>query len=206
MLILLEKNILILQIIKRKAKKQAITIMIISISDKETLSKVYSTYYKALVGYSFSLLEDIHESEDAVQNVFYKSCKRNLTFETESKLKSFLWTSVYNECITRMRHKRMSDTHKQQILKDNAPLMLDDDGEETLNKEELYRLLFIAIDELPARQREIFLLVMKGKKNAEIAEAMNISINTVRSQRKKGMATLRQKIELPVAALILLLS
>ena len=55
-------------------------------------------------------------------------------------------------------------------------------------------MLFEAIDSLPKKQREIFLLTMKGKKNSEIAEAMNISVNTVKSQKKSGLEKLRDRL------------
>lgn len=178
---------------------------LINISDDNTLKRVYSEYYKALVGYSHSILDNGEEAEDVVQNVLYKSWKRQLSFDAEAKLKSFLWTSVRNESLTRLRHVKVTDEHKSKIEKESAPLLLDDDGEEVLNKEEMYRQLFQAIDALPERQREIFLLVMQGKKNAEIAEAMNISVNTVRSQRKKGLATLKENVKLSVFILTVLL-
>lgn len=177
----------------------------ISISDDNTLKRVFKEYYKALVGYAHSILENGSEAEDAVQNVLYKSWKNTTSFDSEAKLKSFLWTSVRNECLTRLRHHKLTDEHKDRILKESSNEFIDDNGEEVLNKEEMYRQLFIAIDALPPRQREIFLMVMQGKKNAEIAEAMNISVNTVRSQRKKGMATLRENVKLSAFLLMLLI-
>ena len=59
--------------------------------------------------------------------------------------------------------------------------------EEDTNEEEVYRLLFRAIDKLPTRCREIFLLHMDGKKNEEIATALGISIETVKTQKKRAI-------------------
>lgn len=189
-----------------ESKSKCRSIMnLINISDNHTLKRVYSEYYKALVGYSYSLLADAEDAEDVVQNVLYKSWKRNAIFESEAKLKSFLWTSVRNESLTRLRHVKIIDEHKSRIEKESGSFLLDDNGEEQLNKEELYRQLFQAIDALPGRQRDIFLQVMKGKKNAEIAESMNISINTVRSLRKKGMETLRENVKISSLLFMLIL-
>ena len=44
---------------------------------------------------------------------------------------------------------------------------------------------------------------MKGKKNSEIAEAMNISLNTVKTQKKSGMEKLRNRLS-PEALLLVL--
>lgn len=61
-------------------------------------------------------------------------------------------------------------------------------------KSEIYRRLMEAINELPPRQREIFLHYMQGKKNTEIAQMMNISEETIRVQRKRALKTLRKKV------------
>ena len=70
----------------------------------------------------------------------------------------------------------------------------DMDNDETYVREDIYRQLFEAIDRLPSRQREIFVSVMEGKKNQEIAEALGISVFTVKVQRQRAMHTLRNKL------------
>ena len=70
----------------------------------------------------------------------------------------------------------------------------DMDNDEVYVREDIYRQLFEAIDNLPPRQREIFMSVMEGKKNKEIAEALGISVFTVKVQRQRAMHTLRNKL------------
>lgn len=66
--------------------------------------------------------------------------------------------------------------------------------EEDTNEEEVYRLLFRAIDKLPARCREIFLLHMDGKKNEEIATVLGISIETVKTQKKRAIQSIKEQM------------
>ena len=54
--------------------------------------------------------------------------------------------------------------------------------------------MVLAIESLPDRQRSVFLLAIEGKKNSEIAETLHISEDTVKTHRKRGMATLREKM------------
>ena len=58
-------------------------------------------------------------------------------------------------------------------------------------KEEIYRQLYLAIDRLPKKCREIFLMYMDGKKNEEIAQILSISIETVKTQKKRAMRFLK---------------
>lgn len=172
----------------------------LSFTDKELLAMLYNNYYRALVGYATSILKDSTEGENAVQNVIFKAWEGKLVLENEQKLKTYLWHAVRNECVSMMRRQKTHQLYQQSVDMEKEVLILDDESE-SLDKEELYRRLFLAIDALPARQREIFLMVIKGKKNSEIAEALNISIHTVHSQRKAGMKTLREK--LPIAPILI---
>ena len=50
-------------------------------------------------------------------------------------------------------------------------------------REETYRLLDEAIQKLPPKRRKIIQLYLKGYSNKEIAEYLNVSINTVKTQK-----------------------
>ena len=75
---------------------------------------------------------------------------------------------------------------------------------DVFNKEEIYRQLFLAIDKLPPRQREVFLLCMEGKKNKEIAELLQISAETVKMQKRRAISRLREQLA-PMALALLYL-
>ena len=83
--------------------------------------------------------------------------------------------------------------------------LVTDEGEEQLFPEEIYRRLLTMIDSLPPRQREVFLMHMDGARNKEIAEKLNISVNTVKIQKKRALATLRQKLNEQQLLLLMLL-
>jgi RNA polymerase sigma-70 factor (ECF subfamily) len=48
---------------------------------------------------------------------------------------------------------------------------------------------------LPEASREIMILALNGLKNQEIADELNISINTVKTQKKIAYSKLKQKLE-----------
>ena len=62
------------------------------------------------------------------------------------------------------------------------------------SKEEIYNQLFAAIDRLPERQREVLLLTMEKRKVKEIAEALQISANSVKKQKQRALDTLRDML------------
>lgn len=178
---------------------------LISIKDNDIISVLYRKYYKALVVFACSLINDMGEAEDVVQDVIMKMWRGNLQFGNESKMKSYLWTAVRNESVSRHNHIKVIEKYKDSVLNENGGVEPDDDSADVISREEVYRQLFAAIDELPPKQRELFLHVMEGKKNSEIAEAMNVSINTVKAQRLRGMEYLRSRVKAPALMVLLVL-
>jgi RNA polymerase sigma-70 factor (ECF subfamily) len=67
------------------------------------------------------------------------------------------------------------------------------------------RILHQAIDTLPPQTRKIILLGLNGKNNNEIAEALNISVNTVKSLKKSAYTSLRGQLKDPMLFLLFLL-
>ena len=70
----------------------------------------------------------------------------------------------------------------------------EDDADLKIMEEELYRLLFDTIDELPEKCRNIFLLHLEGKGNEEIALLLKLSVLTVKTQKKRAMQFIRERL------------
>ena len=81
----------------------------------------------------------------------------------------------------------------------------DPDFLHEITNQETLRILHQAIDTLPPQTRKIILLGLNGKNNNEIAEALNISVNTVKTQMKIAYKTLREKLKQEQFSLLLFL-
>ena len=60
--------------------------------------------------------------------------------------------------------------------------------------EEVFVKLFEHIDKLPHRQREILKLNMEGKKLTEIADMLNVTYDTIKTQKKRAIEALRKSL------------
>ncbi len=77
----------------------------------------------------------------------------------------------------------------------NEPVSSISSPEEQLIDEELFQYYIDAIDALPEKCREIFLLIREEKKSyAQVAELFNISPKTVDAQLQKAVLKLKEKI------------
>ncbi len=61
-------------------------------------------------------------------------------------------------------------------------------------REEIYRELFLAIQELPDRSREVFELHLQGKKNEEIAKVLAIQVKAVKAYRRDTITFLKSRL------------
>ena len=59
-------------------------------------------------------------------------------------------------------------------------------------KEELVRQLYEGIQLLPKRRREVIMLSIQGKSGAEIAEILQISVNTVKTSKARAIDALKK--------------
>ena len=170
-----------------------------------SMNILYDHYYSALVSYVMQKV-NIGTAEDIVQELFSSLWERRPSFASLASLKAYLYNSVHNAIANSIRHSVVHDNYAQEFKKDQMPFVVTDDGHESFFTEEIYRQLFMAIDQLPKRQREIFLMSMEGKKNREIAEALDISAETVKLQKRRAIAALRQKLSPNIVVIILCLA
>lgn len=174
--------------------------------DETTFLRMYQLFYKALVAYSFRFVANQPTAEDIVQNVFSVLWRQSLRFPDEMLLRAYLYKSVRNKSLEHLSHLQVEKEYRERVLRDVQPeQLITDEGEEQFFPDEIYRRLLTMIDLLPTRQREVFLMHMDGARNKEIAEKLNISVNTVKIQKKRALATLRQKLNEQQLLLLMLL-
>ncbi len=153
---------------------------------------LYKTYYELMTLYAFRLTNDAVLAEDVVQDVFTSIWERRVQFADYRAIRPYLYRAVHNECVNHNIHPR-----SRQIAIDEG-LFAESIGhapDTSFMEEEIYRLLFAAIDRLPKRCREVMLKSLEGKKNGEISEEMELSVETVKTQKRRGLTTLRKLLD-----------
>ena len=147
------------------------------------IDTIFKTYYRPLCLYALHYLPGhLEQAEDIVQDGFLKLWKAQ-----PQNPKAFLYTAVRNACIDSIRK---SKTVTMEIL----PQDLDGDITDSEAQERSYREaeLWTAIDHLPERCRQIFLMSKRyGMTYREIAAELNLSERTVEHQVSKALKRLK---------------
>ncbi len=156
---------------------------------REALGRIYEKYVHLLLSIAMGLLNDPHEAEDVVQDVFVTFAQDAAGFGLRGSLKAYLATCVVNRARDRLRSERVRQRHA------DARVMasLDAEGlDRSLVYSERCERLSQALAELPYEQREVVILKVKdGLKLREIARLQNTSISTVHGRYRYGMDKLR---------------
>ena len=152
---------------------------------------LFRRYYKPLVLFSGSLLNDDVYSEDMVQDVFYHFIRTRAYLRLEpGALGTFLFRSVKNACLNRIRNNREVST---------ADFLAHEVEEEALTvSPELMEAIHAAIDALPEKTRAAILgVIVDGKRYKEVADSLNVSVNTVKTLLAHGLKQLRAQFPDP---------
>ena len=171
--------------------------------DDGSLKMLYGHFYRALVVFSDRMVGDRKVAEEIVQDTFVKTWQKRNVFQSQGTLKAYLFNSVRNGSISHLRHAQVERGRIEAIEREFKEMHTDENGELSFHREEVFRQLLQAIDQLPVRQRELFLLSVQGKTSAEIAAEMGITPESVKKQRQRGLTRLREL--LPPDAFLLLL-
>lgn len=156
---------------------------------EDTFHKTYDRFYQALVMYAMNYISDQAMAEDIVQDIFSQIWENKTEFASIPSLRVYLYNAVRNHVFDWQRKKKVASKY----LKLNPPVN-EIDVENSFVKEEVYNQLFAAIDRLPVRQREVLLHTIEKRKIKEIAELMDISVNSVKTQKQRAIETLRKTL------------
>jgi len=158
--------------------------------NRDAFHLIYEKYAGHLLTLAANLLDDKSEAEDVVQDVFISFVESIEKFRLTGSLKGYLATCVANrsrDCFRKNKRRRAAAENRQEQATANttSPLRL------AMNSEELLKLSH-ALTELPYQQREAIVLRLHGDlRFKQIAGLQSVSLKTVQSRYRYGLAKLR---------------
>lgn len=137
-----------------------------------------------------------------MQDTFVYIWENQQSFGDIVSTKVFLYRTVKNKCLNHNKHQTVKNTFANNQSKDQFEENL---FVKNYIEEETIRLIYKAIESLPENCKNIIDLSLRGLKNDDIAEALKISVNTVKTHKKTAYKLLRIKLKdiLPFTILLL---
>jgi len=155
---------------------------------------VYMEYHKRLYSFACHYLGDRYQAEDAIQWLFLRLWENRQGLNEQMSLKSYLFTSLKNHILNLLRDGKREALRQERFLREKEETE-DSAILQQLDEEELRKRLAAAISTLSPQKRKICELKLEGNlSNGEIAELLQISVNTVKYQYNQIIKELRNRI------------
>jgi RNA polymerase sigma-70 factor (ECF subfamily) len=155
--------------------------------------KLYYKYCKKLYNFVFSIIKNKEDAEGTVQLVFMKVWEKRTEIDPEKSFSGYVFRIAKNNLLNRIKKQINERVYLDYLL--SRPEDLSNSVEKNINFLELNLEIERLIKNIPEKRRKIFLLSrMEGLTYREIAEKLNISVNTVNTQISKTLEELRDSM------------
>ena len=170
--------------------------------NRDAFGALVLRYQARAVVIAQSILKNLELAKDASQNAFAKAYFGLGRFREEAKFKTWLFKIVVNEAKDVYRKERSRGLFKfwsaQETEEHETESILEtiqssgQSPREAFETREAKERLERAIDELPEREREVFMLrYLSGLALSEVAETLGIAIGTVKAHLAHGTEKLK---------------
>lgn len=157
---------------------------------------LFRQHYSPLCLYAAGITGSVEAGEEIVEELFYVFWKDREKLQLFHSIKSYLYGAVRNEALQYCEHREVRNRHRDKVLAHPDATASSSGPQEQLEYEELQALVARTLAKLPQRRLRIFQLHrMGGKKYAEIAALLSLSVKTVEAEMTKALKVLRKEIE-----------
>jgi RNA polymerase sigma-70 factor (ECF subfamily) len=167
--------------------------------DREAFNRLVVHYQSLAYNVAFRILSDPDAAADATQDAFISAYRAMPRFRGGS-FRSWLLRIVTNACYDQLRAKKRRPTTSLDADPDmDWEEWTVDDGErpeEFAERQALSQVIQRGLDALPDDQRTVIVLSdIQGLRYGEIAEALGISLGTVKSRLNRGRRKLQDLLQ-----------
>ena len=161
--------------------------------DHIAFESTFKKFYVPLCEFCYGIIGEKNISEDVVQDTFLYFWKNRDSIKINTSLKSYLYSSVRNGALNYIKKQALERKHNPLIIEFIEELQNFNHYDEELKSIQKIKEV---IEALPEQCRKIFLMsCIDGLKYKEIAEDLDISVNTVKTHISKAYRLIREKVE-----------
>lgn len=169
------------------------------LSSEERYGDFFKKNYQTACLIAIKYLKDHQLAEDLVQDVFIALWEKKGNFKIHTNLRNYFFTAVKNHSINLIQRNKSVTTSLSEIFFD----LPEEDTANTFSQEELAVRVYKAIQELPQGCQAVFRLAYEQNYSyQEIADTLQISKNTVKTQMGVAYKQLRSKLNNLVITLL----
>jgi RNA polymerase sigma-70 factor, ECF subfamily len=156
------------------------------------IERLYDDHAQALFAYLLNLTRNQDDTRDLLQELFVKLTRQPDSLKGVRDERAFLIRLSHNAAIDLMRRRSTRDKTREQFAAEfDSPFAATTDPDEQAFR----HALALALGELPPDQRAVVhLKLWEGLTFEQIAEALDIPMNTAASRYRYGLDKLRDHL------------
>lgn len=175
---------------------------------------IYLSYFSKMKHFAKEYVILDEDAENIVQDVFVELWENKKMLNMHMNLIAYLFTTIKNKCLNHLRHKLVVQETASKLQEEyTISLRMNLDSLEAFDNnlfsdQDIEKIISRALDTLSEKCRTIFIMSkIEGKKQKEIAQELNISINTIETQMSIAYKKLRIELKdyFPILLFILCL-
>ncbi len=160
--------------------------------DHTAFDEIFRQWYEPGVRAATRILRDQGVAEELSQEVFLELWRRRESFPPDSSVGAYLMQSVRNRALNHLRHLQVQQRSVVHIEALTEPA---EQADAQMHAGELAAAARQAIDALPPRTREVFLMSReRGLRYSEIADALGVSVKAVEANMSRALRSLRERL------------
>lgn len=172
--------------------KEDLILQMFKVAEKKAFQLLYDTYYETLVLFANQVTGDSQAAEDIVQDCLVKFWISKRYRTLESGLDKYMFQAVKFSSLNYVRGDKRKKILHDHVIRET---MFGDEEVEDENVE-ILEVVYKVIDLLPEERRNVFLLVfVEGMSYQEVADQLQISKNTVKTQLSRSLKFLRETLK-----------
>jgi len=165
--------------------------------DADAFDVLFIRHHIGVYSFAHTMLADRQAAEDVLQETFVAVAEGAGRYTPRGRFRSWLMRIVRNRCLNRIEARRV----RRAVVGGSAlevadPATSEPDPVDVAETNEQHALLRSAVAALPDRQREaVALYAFEQMSYRDIADVLDIPINTVKTLLHRGRANLARAME-----------
>lgn len=163
-------------------------------NNKEAFEQLFHFHYTGLQRFLWGYVKSSDIAEGLVQEVFVRIWEKRKSLNPDENIKTYIYKVGRNLAIDHLRHQKIVQKWEKEKKALRSYSLVRKNLDDKVHKKFMLKEVKKAISNLPERRRQVFILSRyEGMSYKEIADVLDISVNTVETQISRALSTLRDK-------------
>ena len=161
---------------------------------KRKFEQFFILTFPKVKAFAWKILHSEEDAEDIAQDIFVKLWDNPEIWENKETWDSYIYTMARNQIYNFLKHQSVELNYQEKLSQENSP-SYEFDMYDKLYAKELQLLIKLTLDNMPEQRRKVFSMSrQRGMSNQEIADKLNLSINTIKFQYSQSLKQIRATV------------